>query len=156
MQRFVASRGEVIFDDQHWPFLFVTWRGTADVATVDAYFDAQQEATERARAEGTRLVVVSDALEAENPPAVVRRRIAERSDAMRYEDAHAASFVVLANPLVRGALTAIRWWSSSSLSVQYVATCEEAIERGLARLGELGIAPPGSSPAGRYRRPGHR
>jgi hypothetical protein len=152
-KRFPAAQGEVVFDDQFWPFVFVTWRGVPDLATVDAYFDAQQAATVRARAEGVRLVVVSDALEAENPPAVVRKRIAERSNAMRYEDAHAASFVVLSNPLVRGALTAIQWWSKSPMAIDYVASCEEAIERGLARLDALGVARPPTLSAQRYRRP---
>ena len=153
MKRLTAAKGEVVFDDQFWPFLFVTWRGTPDVATVDAYFDAQEAATVRARAEGVRLVVVSDALEAENPPAMVRKRIAERSNALRYEDVHGASFVVLSNPLVRGALTAIQWWSSSPMALEYVASCEEAIERGLARLEALGAPRPVGLSAGRYRRP---
>ena len=154
MRRFVGDEGEVAFDDAHWPFVFIKWWGTPNIDLVDRYFDAQEEAAERARREGVRMVVVSDALEVKNPPATVRKRIGERTAAMGdISVVNLKSYVVLSNPMVRGALTAIQWFTRDAFEVEYVATCAQAIERGLVVLGEIGQDPPAGLGPDAYRPP---
>ena len=149
-----GTSGQVVVDDGHPPFLFVTWFDAADEVIVDGYFEEYCRVVDETHARGGKLVLVSDGLDASPPGAVIRRRIMAKSDAMPayLSTVQVANFVVLANPLLRGALTAMSWLSKGQWASVYVGTLTEAIERGRVALREAGVDTPDTA-AQVYRRP---
>ena len=146
----------IVLDSRFFPILIATWYGDATEEDVDGFFDWQTRLADRARAVGTQYVMVTDASAAARPKPSVRRRVAQRTNEMPDVKAiNAAAYVVLDNPLIRGALTAMQWISRDNWGDQttVVATCQEALERSLADLDRVGaVRPEGLDPTA-YQRP---
>ncbi len=151
-----GSEGDAIaLDDTFFPILVTTWVGPASVSSVDTYFVWLDAMLKRAMQEKTPLVNITDAGLAKNPNAEVRRIIAERTKAWGASgaDTHpVTSYVVIESAIIRGTLTVIGWLHGNMKSVN-VATCAEALERGIQDLRAAGKpAPTGLIPA-RWKRP---
>lgn len=152
--RIRGATGEVHVE-RRGPFLFMTWFGKQDPELVDAYFDEYERLVREAQAAGERLVFITDALDADAPGPVIRRRIMERVETMQsaLDATQLATFVVLASAVVRGALTAMSWLSRAPWSTEYVPTPGEAIDRGRAAIRAAGLTPPDEPSAASYERP---
>ncbi|MCA9608531.1 MAG: hypothetical protein KC619_23160 [Myxococcales bacterium] len=152
--RIRGTSGEV-FVELWGPLLFVTWFGDQDVPLVDRFFDEFERLVIEARAASELLILVTDALDAKAPGAVVRRRIMERTNGMPpyYREVQVANYVVLANAMVRGALTAMSWLSRGPWDTEYVATPADAIQRAREVLRARGYGTPDELDPASYRRP---
>jgi hypothetical protein len=63
------------------------------------------------------------------------------------------SYVVLDSAVLRGAITAMGWLTRGGLRIKSCPTLPEALRETLARLEELGIAPPAGLDPESYRFP---
>lgn len=128
-------------DDRHYPILIVTWIGEATVPLVRTYQQWQTAQAERARASGIKLVSLTDGSRATRPGANVRKAFADGE--IPGHDIMIKSVVVVTNPLIRGAITAVRWLMGESFGdVELVESNAIAIERCLETLDQHGIARP--------------
>lgn len=150
-----SSGDSIALDDAYFPIIVATWFGAATESAVRAYFSWLHEMLARAASEKVPLVNVTDAGPAANPSASVRRLVAEltlgwgKVNGSQYP---ITSYVIIENPLIRGALTAIGWMHGDMKS-NNVATCAQALDLAIADLTRAGHrAPPGLDPR-RWRRP---
>lgn len=154
--RWVTSGvGAVALDDRHYPVVLATWEGPASATTLGAFFDWNDDVLRRAIAEKRHFSLITDAARAARPDAAARAIIAERTQRMQRERAAADPYrivgpVVLEDPLVRGALTAVGWIMGTSLETEYAASCEEAIALVRGRFAAKGAAWPASLDPARY------
>jgi hypothetical protein len=155
IEAFVAGSGTVIVDDRFFPVLISTWSGRANETTVRAFFEWSQRQMQRARKEGVKILQISDATDAERPDPVTRRLLAELTDLQGDEaaDLNYTSLVVLENPVIRGAMTAIGWLTRRKLELVAVADMPTAIRRAREELTKAGVKPPADLDPGSYVRP---
>lgn len=152
---FVDGSASVVVDDRSWPVVFATWFGEATVPLVEEYFAHHATLIERARAERTRIVLVTDTFGADRPSPKARKRIGELSAAQAATVApHTLkSIVVIESALLRGVVTALAWIDPGLAQSENIASIEGAIERALALLDGAGIPRPKALTASGYRRP---
>ena len=153
--RWVSSGGSsVALDDRTYPVVIATWIGVADAVTLRAFFDWNNEIVARATRERRVFSMITDATRAGRPDAAARSLIAELTEQMQrdHKDADAyrvAGPVVVDNPLVRGALTAVGWIMRSGLETQYSESCAAAIAYVQKRFADRGASwPEGLTPTG--------
>lgn len=113
--------GEVVLDATTLPIVVATWAGRADESLVDRYFEELRELLEALEGRGTQALMLTLTERAGQPSAVTRHRITEHTLALRdqLERVFFANAVVVENPLIRGALTALGW-VDPSLRVPYL------------------------------------
>ena len=149
-----GPEGSITLDGRYHPVAIATWDGQADEASIRKFFEWNAEVV-RMAADAGGYILITDATTAKRPPPNSRRLIAELTNAID-ESANQlslANYVVLTNPLVRGALTAIQWISAQPGDITYVDTCDEAIKRSIETLKAAGMpVPEGLNPAA-YQRP---
>ncbi|MFV8756150.1 hypothetical protein ACNOYE_36840 [Nannocystaceae bacterium ST9] len=152
LERVVDGGAELVLDDRLSPILIATWFGSATPRTVDAFHAWVDERIADARSRGDRLTLVNDSIDADRPAPEARRKFTEHElDA----SVLVASPVVLTNPLVRGAMTAIGWVLGDKMKgVHSSATLPEAFEHARNALREVGARPPPPSRLNGYQRPG--
>jgi hypothetical protein len=145
----------VVLDSRAWPVVITTWFGTPTEVLVDRYFDQHATVLERARKNSDRIVLISDTFATERPTATARKRIADRTSAHAKvaQSITLASFIVIENALIRGAVTALSWIIPSMDENELVDSIETAIDRGLAALDAAGIARPAGLRGRTYHRP---
>lgn len=151
-----SQKGALGLDDRAFPVFFATWIGDADEASIRAFFAWNNRQLERALAERTPFSLITDAISAERPDAPARALIAELTREMgrthgAAEPLRTGSIVVLENPFVRGALTAVGWLMGG-METEYAPTCAEAIKRTEARFRERGARWPVGLTASGYQR----
>jgi len=148
--------GGIVIDERLSPVIISTWWGSATMEAVDAYFEWSDPFIDALERERKKIVLISDALDAERPPATIRRHIAMRTEATRTEerdDLLLANLIVVRSAAIRGALTAIGWFSdrrSTMVPVKDIATAFE-VSRDL--LEKAGLEVPPGLDADLYRRP---
>ncbi len=131
--RWVSSPiGSVALDDRTFPVVFVTWIGVADAATLRPFFEWNAQILRRAVKERRPFSMITDATLAGRPDAAARSIIAELTQQMQRNHADADPYrvlgpIVVDNPLVRGALTAVGWIMGNGLEVEYADSCPSAI-----------------------------
>jgi len=143
------SEMRVTFDDRYAPVIITLFKGRADLDTARWTTEVQRQATLDAMANGHKIVNISDATHAERPPPQVRRYWADtlKKAGPKALDGTLSSYVVIANPLMRGVMTAIGWLAEEVRMVRSVPTLSEAIRRGLEDLDAAGVPrPEGLSP----------
>lgn len=139
MLHFVDGKSELYLDDALPPILLVTWIGPATLVLIDKFIRWTDEQTTSAKRAKRPLIMVHDATAAERPGAEVRRAFAEqRMDS----SIPIRTIVVLTNPLVRGAMTAIGWLIGDAFDVVSTKTLDEALTQAAAFARAQGLVPP--------------
>ena len=148
--------GGIVIDDRLSPVIINTWWGSATMEAVDAFFEWSDpfyaERTER----GEKTVLITDALDAQRPPATIRRHIAMRTEATRTDERDAlllGNLVVVGSAAVRGALTAIGWFSERRNTMVPVKNIVTAFEVSADLLRKAKLEVPAGLDATLYRRP---
>lgn len=145
----------VTFDDRYEPIFVTTWQGLTTIEAAKWGLEQQGLVAAELARRGRRMVAVSDATGVEGATPEVRRYFAQHADTLARTngDTLLASYVVLANPLVRGVFTAVGWLSETARRVRTAATVSEALERALADLDAAGIPRPTRLDPATYRKP---
>lgn len=149
-----STAGSVALDDRTYPVVFATWVGAADEKTLRAFFAWNDEILRRATREQRVFSMITDATRAGRPDAAARALIAELTKKMQQDHVAADPYrvvgpVVVDNPLVRGALTAVGWIMGTNLETEYAESCEAAIRTVQARFETRGARwPAGLTPSG--------
>jgi len=127
----------IIADDDRAPILVTTWFGAATLKNVDRFFAWAEARAALAKKSGSCLVLICDALNAERPGPEVRQAFTR----MQLDsEVVIASPVVLTNPLVRGAMTAIGWIMGDRMKgVTSWSTIEEAVDAARKALAARGV-----------------
>lgn len=157
--RWVESGSSAIALDATWyPVLFTTWFGTANDRTIREYFDWTNAQLRRIEKEQRAYSMIVDADSADRPAPQIRSLLAELT--AEQTRVHAAAramrvgtFVVMTNPMLRGALTAIQWLTASRIETEYAPSCAQAITLTEERLVARGSALPTGLSSAAYRRP---
>lgn len=128
----------ILTDLQALPLITVTFTGEpVSDADLREFVAGQRELLSR----GTRLFSVTDATHAKALPASQRKILA---DWLQESEEATKSLVmgmaiVVSNPLVRGALTAVFWLRKPAVPTRLFATLPEALEHAMACLREEGF-----------------
>jgi hypothetical protein len=157
VQTFKSDRGALVMDVRHPPIVIATWFGKASIDTVEAFFHVSMAAYREAIARGTPHVLITDTVDSDMPDAAIRAHIAELTKAQNETlaataDLNYGSYVVISNPIIRGALTAIGWLTGGMDNVN-VSSCTEAIARAKEDYEARGGRWPASLTADGYTRP---
>jgi hypothetical protein len=119
----------IAVSSEHYPFVLLDiGRGPRPEEAYRRAFEAIHEINVRARPAGTRHVMI--AAGRNHPDARERKILAELSNGLApWETALCVvSVVVIPNPLMRGALTALRWLIPRMAPVDGAATSDRAVE----------------------------
>jgi len=153
--RWVTSTGgSVALDDRTFPVVFATWVAAAEAPTLRAFFEWNGRVLERAVRERRAFSLITDATRAAGPDAAARAMIAELTAQMQRDHPAADKYrvvgpVVVSNPIIRGALTAVGWIMGTNLETEYSESCAAAITLVQARFAERGAQwPEGLTPQG--------
>jgi hypothetical protein len=153
METFTDGEASLIVDDSHGALYIATWFGAPNDRVVTRYFDWFDRTVGRHLRDKAPFVLITDALDTARPTPSARKLIAERTDAMpAFGELNVGNYLVLSNPLVRGAITAMQWISRKPWTSVMVGTLQEALARGLGDLARAGARRP-SLDAERYQRP---
>ena len=129
-------------DDTHLPILITTFRGHIALEMAQWHHGATSRVLRQRHGLGLPIVYITDAHAMHVPSATVRKYwadIMKQNEAMM--NAMLGNFVVLDNPVMRGALTAIEWVTRLTQRIRYVATLEQAIVEANRVLVEHGHPP---------------
>lgn len=141
----------VSIDARQLPLLVAIWRGTPSLPVMEQYFAKHQAIIEALDAKGERCILLTRTEKAGRPPAEVRRFITTRTDELRglLSRVIASSSIVVTNPLVRGAMTAMSWVDPdlrvpmhASVTEGYAWARQALAMHGLPASQELGAAQP--------------
>ncbi|NJK32563.1 MAG: hypothetical protein HC927_09230 [Deltaproteobacteria bacterium] len=140
---FEVSAGTTICDSRFTPIVLMQWSGRLEDASADFYDDWLRRLLAWMGREGRRGAIIYDLRAAERPPAALRRRIAERRDAIDpvIRQVMVDELMVIDNPIIRGATTAIRWLSPK-IRYHPVANLDQALLRARVCLSDHGIEAP--------------
>ncbi|MCA9696955.1 MAG: hypothetical protein KC431_05485 [Myxococcales bacterium] len=132
-----------IIDTRNLPLLIAAWGGVPTLKLVSEYFDAHKEVVEELAARGERCVMVTRSESAGRPPADVRQMITDRTAAIRevLNKAIVANAIVITNPLVRGAMTAIGW-VDPSLRIPYLPSFAAGVQWAREEMAKHGLPVP--------------
>lgn len=149
--RYTDADSAVVLDDTFDPVIIVSWIGEPTLPLVEIYQRWQAEQIQRAKSNGHRLISLTDCTLTERPNSRVRKAFSEEP-----ADGQAVvikSVVVVTNPVIRGALTAVKWLMGDRFGdVEVQESTPAGISRCLAVLDQHGIARPNLS-ATSYRAP---
>lgn len=147
MIHFVDGESELFLDDALAPILVATWVGPATLALVAKFHRWTEEQTAVAKREAKPVIMVNDGTAAGRPSADVRRAFAEHEFDPEVEF---RSFVVVVNPLVRGAVTAIGWLVGDSFDVVICKTVADALEQAAGYARSVNLIMPPDTELARY------
>lgn len=129
-------------DDTHLPVVITTFRGHIELEMAQWHHGVTSTVLNPRYRAGQPLIYVTDARAMHVPSAVVRKYWA---DIMKENEAMMNSllgnWVVMDNPIMRGALTAIEWFSPLKRRIQYVANMEQAVSGANECLTQAGYSP---------------
>jgi hypothetical protein len=131
----------ITINTDHYPFVLSSYRGDSfPEPMLVAMFEKTAKIAEKAIADGSHHVVLT--LGGANMNAAQRKIVADLlvDFPAEYMERAVGSFVIVPSALVRGAMTALRWIAPKLVMVESVASIEEAVRQGAARLRERGIA----------------
>ncbi len=151
----VDGDSSVIVDDALWPIMIATWFGRPTEALVDRFFEFHAQLLDRARVEGTRIVMITDTFATERPSPMARKRIVDRTEAQAADVRQLTvdSFIVIENPVIRGVVTALAWVYPKMAESKNVGSLAIALEGSVESLRRAGIATPKHLVPSAYRRP---
>ncbi|MFV8754912.1 hypothetical protein ACNOYE_30560 [Nannocystaceae bacterium ST9] len=149
VQRLVDGDAEVVIDTRYLPIVISTWFGTPALGLANMYgewihgFFAEQAKL------GTRVILVNDATLSGRPGGEVRTRFAGFPTPEFVLDL----LIVVTNPAVRGAATAVRWIAGERMKMNFASDLPSALIRALGLLARSGIEIPRALRADRYELP---
>jgi hypothetical protein len=144
---FTTSEGQLCLDARAFPVLFSTWRGDAEIAHADAYYDWTAACATVAKAEGTQLVSILDLRDARPPDAPVRKHMAAKASNDPAADVLLNNYMIITSRAIRGVVTAVMW-ISGDLKVVFKGSLEDAIAGALADYKKAGLPVPRLASAG--------
>ncbi len=127
--------------DSHWfPLLIQRWSGKADETALDAFCLAVDDAARRALRENTSYATVVLSATKADVDGAQRRRLARwmRSTPLELRERSAGVFIVLASPLQRGTISALRWLVPEMKDVFASEDVDAALNAAIAALAERG------------------
>jgi hypothetical protein len=135
-----SARGAIVIDDRYAPLIITTFLGETDLVLGKWFEEAHKKIILNHGVQGRRVLSIADATLAVKPTPDMRRFWAELSDRTTptMKEATLATFLVVSNPLIRGAITAISWMSPSLRDLESFATIDLAIREAFQRLARAG------------------
>lgn len=130
VQRFVDGDAEAIVDARYLPIVVTSWFGTPTLGLATAFCDWYAGFLAESGRAGKPLVFVNDASLAGRPAGEVRSCLA----AVPTPEFLLDSLVVVTNPAVRGAATAIRWMAGDRMKMNFASDLPSALVRALNLL----------------------
>lgn len=122
-------------DDSHLPVVITTFRGHIELDMAQWHHTATFRVLSERHRLGHPTIYITDARGMHVPSAVVRKYWA---DIMKEHEsmlnALLGNWVVMDGPVMRGALTAIEWFTPLERRIQYVANLQQALSRANASL----------------------
>lgn len=139
-----SRSGELVFDDRAFPIVLICLRGDLDAELVDQLFDWIKQLVTDSQDKKLRYALIFDALDIARPSPSLRGQIARRVDLLppSWTSLNVGSHVLISSPVVRGALTALTWITSSKISTSFPDSLEAAIAKACVELRGAGIEPP--------------
>lgn len=129
-------------DDTHLPLLITTFRGDIELDMAKWHHQATSTVLEYRRRHRLPVAYITDSRGMHVPSATVRKYWAEiMNENEAVLNAMLGNFVVMDSAIMRGALTAIEWLTTSTRRLRYVASLEEAVVEGNRCLAEHGFEP---------------
>jgi hypothetical protein len=116
--RFTGSDGEIAIDPRHAPLYLSVWEGELDEEIVRDFFVWSKERSRMALEMGTHVAYVND-VDRIRVNADMRKLISDLSKDFQqsgYAAANVGSWQILSSPMIRGALTAVRWMTSDAVA----------------------------------------
>lgn len=141
---FQGKGGLLVVDDQYGPVIISTFIGHTDVDGAGWHERVHLELIRKHSQGQKRVVSISDATQARRPSAEARKFWAEsaKRTSEASEEMVLATLVVINNPVIRGAITAIGWMSEAVRAVEPFSTLNAAIAEARARLAGAGFVAP--------------
>lgn len=143
-------------DTRWFPVLIVTWFGHPSAGGVVRYEAWLDQMAARARAEGTKLVILGDTSRLEERPGPdVRTAMAAAIEGLhaRHPGRFLGGSTIVAQPVMRAVLLMVLALSRRVLDMKPVKDFEQALERTFALLDAAGIPRPVGLDAASYRSP---
>jgi hypothetical protein len=132
-------------DSRWFPLLLQRWPTSVMDDDLDQFFSIIDDAARRAEREGVHYACV--VLGPADLDVAQRRRVAKWVRGMPKELRHrnCGSFVVVAGPVQRGVITALRWIVPELRDVYAVDSIEAGIQAALSALRKNGVRAPGTA-----------
>lgn len=157
LERHEDAGGSLALDDRWFPLVIGTWWGEIGPEMMDVYFGWYDRQLARARAEGTKLALVIDALAVKGPSGAMRRRFVAESGAREAVNREqvASMQVVVRGAFLLGVLASVMSLVRG-LRVSSTGDVATALERSLARLDLAGVPRPAGLDPTAYATPPRR
>ncbi len=135
--RHADGDSEFVVDVRHLPLVVTTWFGAPSLGLVEAYDGWLRRFVEASTIGARKVVILDDASRAGRPTPQVRGRLAQLDcpDAVIV-----ARLIVVQNPAIRGATTALSWITGKQLRT--IETLEAGVNEALKIFATRGIVPP--------------
>ncbi|MCA9710669.1 MAG: hypothetical protein KDK70_32805 [Myxococcales bacterium] len=140
---------------RYFPVVIATWFGTPTVEAVERYADWLATMSSRAKAEGTKVVIIGDTTASGRPGPDVRRGMAralERLGGPNREGLMGGS-TIIGHPLMRAVLSIVMAITREKIDLKPVKSLEAAFDRTRELLDEAGIPWPEGLDLQTYQRP---
>ncbi|HEY6559776.1 MAG TPA: hypothetical protein VI072_20980 [Polyangiaceae bacterium] len=127
--------------DTHWfPLLIQRWNGKADEAALESFCATVDGAARRARLENTSYATVVLSATQADVDGTQRRRLARwvRSTPPELRERNAGVYIVIASPMQRGTISALRWLVPEMKDVFGAENVDAALAAALAALADRG------------------
>ncbi len=130
--------------DEHFPLMLVRWVGEIQpqhVLRMIRFFDM---AVERGLEQGKSVVHICDARDASLPNQLVRDMLVDwlSSRSPNEREVIVASYVIAADPLIRGVVTSLRWATGRGSGIRVVASLDQAVAGACEELERVGMVVP--------------
>ncbi len=153
---FFIKRGSayMTLDSRYFPLLFIGIMGSMTAEMLDEYYVNRRPLTDKARATGTKIILVIDSSRMEVPTATMRKYVADR---MLDEDTQAGCILeyinIIPNSLMRGVATALAWMAGDKgAPSRNVGTMDAAINTAMKSYASHSLSCP--KPPADYQVPG--
>jgi hypothetical protein len=155
LERHADATGVVALDDRWFPVVIGTWLGDIDHRKIDAYYAWYDRQLARAEAEGTKVVVMVDSVEATPVPTEIRRRFIHETNvrAEVRQRCVASVLVVVRGAFLMGIVASVVTMVRGGVRLSTFADMPSALERALVKLDALGVPRPAGLDPKTYVRP---
>jgi hypothetical protein len=153
VDRVVDGTAEVVLDNRLGSILIATWFGSPTPPVIEGFHAWVDEQIAEALARDRKLVLINDSTDSERTGPDARRQFTDHQFDM---SVLVGVQIVITNPLIRGAITAVGWMLGDRMKgVTIWKTLPEAFAHARTVLREVGAKPPSPSRINGYARP-HR
>lgn len=142
MQEFSDGESSIVIDERYAPIYFAAWIGAPTEVLARRYCAWTTKIVQRAIDADQPCAVVVDSAEITPPSMRVRAAIAEITEQAPRAPHLVSVYVSAPNPLVRGAITVMRWLAHESWPMTMVSSVEDGAKRAIVFLRDAGASPP--------------